>query len=523
MTFNAARVDDGRVKGSSVACCTLVCLFLLPGGSHARTILRPDMEEAIRTGIERNFELSAIRARSRAARLAERDAIIEYLPRPGLSVERSRAINEGETDSEFTEVRLNVDQVIYDGGARELNLGLARLERRLLGHEHNLNQNQTRLRIQEAFLSGLAARGKILLNRRSLLRAREQLRLARLEERTGFARAADVFRVTAQVSQIELALREAEDAYSAALDALKLEMNLVPETEIEPRGDLFRDFVFAPPTTLDLARLTANIRGTHPEILRARAEVYRARKEQEIAETGWIPRLALSGYVGQAGERFPVHNRTYGVNFQITLPFSIANASSAGSLDVAGNGTRRTGSSISQVGLLDDPGYSRRLLESRTQYARSRAQQNQTEHRTVTEVRGTYRAVVAGWKKISSGNHSVHLMDRSLKEAALGYRAGVSTRVDLLLAEIELVRFQTELTDALAAYLLAASALEVASGLDPGALRLYRYSPGRGNTLPARLLDEAASPPAGQAKSETIERPEPPDVRYEIDRIPLED
>lgn len=450
--------------------------------------LRVNLETAIQMGLARNFELRNVRNTARSIDMRINESWAAYLPSASISMERTRAIVTGEPDSRATEVRLNVEQVVYDGGQRDLGLGMARLEKSRLGIRFRREAGRLRVEIQSAFLRLLAARGKVALNQRSLGRAREQFRLARVEEKAGFITRTEVYLVAARVREIQLALRRARNAEARALHELKLIMNVDPALNLEAVGNLFADFIYDPPE-LDLARLIANARRLHPDVLQARAEVFRSQKEKQIAERVWIPRLTLAGYVGRAGESFPVSNDTWGVNFAVSFPFS-SSLSSTGSLDVAGNGTSRTGTSLHRIGLYDNPAASREKLDARTAHARAIHEHRRTVHRVQFDLEQRYRELVEAWESIRIGNGRTYFQLASLRNATNQYRVGQTRRADILQSEVDLVQAQEDLTDDLAAYLITAYALEFAAAIEPGTLRLYEYAPGRGNTLLSHLLRE---------------------------------
>ncbi len=509
----------------------LLAALLLPaflsaqtGAARGEEVLRVDLEGAIRMGSARNFNLQNVKNRARSVNARVNETWAAYLPSASVSIDRTRAILTDEVDSRATEVRLNLEQVLYDGGQRELDLGLARLEKSLLGHLYRRDSNQLRVDIQSAFLGVLAARGKVALNRRSLWRAREQLRLSMVEEKVGFATRTEVFLVAARVREIELALQRARNAEVRALYGLKLAMNLDPDIVLEPVGDLFSDFVYDPPH-VSLDRLVGNARQAHPEVLQSHADVYRRLKEKQIAERTWIPRVTVGGYVGRAGEEYPVSNQTWGVSFGVSFPFSSSSVASTGSLDVAGNGTSRTGISRHELNLYDNPASYRTKLDARTAYAQSVADHKQVVNRVTIDVEQRYRELTEAWESIRIGNGRVYFQLASMKDATAQYRVGQTRRADILLNEVDLVQAQEDLTDDLARYLIAAYALEFAGAVEPGSLALYEFDPGHGNTLLAHLLKEDFES-IREIKPETDPFEPGGDYfedRYEIDRIQLDE
>jgi outer membrane protein TolC len=470
-----------------------------PGESGDKDLI-VDLETAVRIGVANNVALRAIDYKKEAVKKLITERWRTYLPSLGVSFDRSRTIVDGttasasgsivstSTDVISNEIRVTLNQVIYDGGQRDLDLDLARIDAILTSEDFRLSYNRLRLDIQNTFLEALAAYGKIELNQRSLERARYQLRQTKLEEQVGFTTRVQVLTVAARVREIELRLERARNAYTQAIHRLKRVMNLDFEVGLRLRGDLFRDFFLeAPGVALD--GLVQRARSLRPEYKRSLAAIHRLKKEKDIAENYWIPQFSVGGYVGRRGETFPLREDTWGVNFAVTFPIGPNTTSTNSGVDVARDGSSRTGTTNTQLNIADDLGYERRLLEKKSDLAEALAEHDQLDNTLAIEVNSAHDSLRESWEAIRIGNGRVYFQYASIRILETSYKVGAVRRADIVDAEVELVEAQEELTDSIASYLTAVHELEFSAAMDPGTLELFRLRRGIGNTLPGKILD----------------------------------
>ncbi|MCP5486761.1 MAG: TolC family protein [Spirochaetales bacterium] len=491
------------------------------------------METAIRMGTANSFALKSLTYRNSAIRALITERWREYLPGIGASINRTRNVNTGAQDSLSNEVRLTIEQVIYDGGRRDLGVDLARIDGLLAREDFRITYNELRLEIQRAYLQALAAQGVILLNQKSLERANLQLRQTRLEEDLGFATRVDVYSVAARVREVELRLREARNQHLQALSSLKQTLNLDYAAELELEGNLLRDYYLRPPV-VDIEKLIATALGERPEVARSLATIRRLSKEKEIEEDAWLPRVTVNGYVARSGENFPVRERSWGAGFTITFPIGSTTSNTNSGLDITNDGSSRTGTTGTDLQFFDDLGYDRRLLESRLGLAEAVDQHNQLRNGLAIEIQRQYDTLREAWESIRIGNGRVYFNYASFHVLEQRYQVGEVRRQEIVEAEIELVRAQQDLVAAVTNYMIAAYTLEFSGALEIGELDLVRHQRGNGNIILSHLLDEDLDQIRNETPSEDIDtlrrdltdpdrRPDPAtDDEYLIDRIELE-
>ena len=447
-----------------------------------------DLETAVRVGAANHFMLKSIHNRKAAIRALITERWRKYLPSLSLGYERRRNINAGERDVISHDIRLNAEQVLYDGGRRALNYDLAKMDAVLAANDFWITYNRLRLDIQKAYLTVLAARGKINLNRKSLQRGKIQLRQARHEEKLGFGTRLQVLTVAAKVREIELALRRAENEYIQSKHDLKLVLNLDFEIEIRVKGDLFQDFILKPPH-VNRRLLVRRARTERVEVKRSQGNIHKLKKEHLIAKDSWIPRFSVSGFLGRSGETFPVRTKNWGVNFKLSFPIGSHKSESNAGTGYNKDKTQFSNNTSTSISFFDDLGYGRRVIESKNSLGEAVYQHRQLHNKLAIDVYKSCDKLLEAWETIRIGNGNVYFRHESLKLMNAKFSVGQTKRSEIVFAETELVKAQEDLTEAISTYILSAYELEWISGINTGSLKLFRYKRGEGNTLLKRMVD----------------------------------
>lgn len=475
-----------RLLAPLLLASTMLSDHLRAGGDDT---LRLDLDTAVRVGAANYFALQALRNREAVTAELITERWRAYLPGVGVSYNRNRDINKAAADSINHEIRINIEQVIYDGGRRSLDLDIAKVEKLLAREDFRVTYNKLRLDIQKAYFKVLAARTKLLLNAKSLERARVQLRDARREESQGFSTRVQVLTVASRLREIELALTRSIHEHRQALYDLKLLLNLDVKANVQTVGDIFGDFVLRPPS-VPLQPLIESALVNRPEVNRSVTNVHKLRKEKQLAEDSWIPRVSIDGYAGRNGPRFPVRDESWGVNLRLTFPIGSTTSNSSTGFAQSQTDNRQSGTTSTEMRFFDDLSYDRRVLESKIALGEGLAEHRQLPNRLSIEVQRAFDLLQEAWESIRIGNGRVYFQFESLRLTHARYRVGDTRRSDILFQETELVRAQTELTDAIAAYMTSAYELEYTAGRNPGDLNLFIENPGGGNTLLPYLLQD---------------------------------
>ena len=456
-------------------------------------VLRIDMETAVRIGAANHFALKVVKHRTAVLDHIITERWRQYLPSLDVSYNRQREIVKGERDTTAHEVRLTIEQVIFDGGRRGLDLDMARLNSILARKDFSVIYGNLRLDIVRAYVRVIAAAGKIDLNRKSLERGELQLKDARREFEVGFGTRLQVMQVASLVQEIELSLMQSQNEYSNALYQLKTILNLDHNVELQLAGDILRDYRLAVPG-VNVDELISRARNERPEILRSRVNIFRLDKEREIAEDYWIPQVSVGGFAGRRGEEFPLSDDTWGVFFRFTFPIFANSTESRADLtqDTTDNSTRSD--TTSRVSIMDNLGYDRAILESEIALSEAVDQHKQLEQQIALEVKQAYTNMREAWEEIRIGNGRFYFQYETARLLTRQFQVGQGKRSDIVFAENELVQAQEDLVDALSRFITSGLELEFAAGMTPGQLEVYRFEPGNGNTLLSRMDSQLSGP-----------------------------
>lgn len=449
--------------------------------------LRIDLPAAIQIGTTNYFALKAVKNRELAARQLITERWRRYLPRVGLQYDQSRAVNAGAADNFNYDIRLTVQQVIYDGGKRSMDLDLAKIDEILARQDYKITYNKVRLDIQKAYFNVLAAQGKSILNQKSLERARIQLHDAKRENELGFSTRAQVLSVAARLRQIELSLSRSQNEHRQAIHDLQQLLNLEYDTNIVVVGSIFDDFFLFPPAS-DLHALVSRARAERPDLLRSQTNIYKLKKERERAEDAWIPQFSIGGYVGRNGPQLPVKKDEWGLNVALSFPLGSTTTNTQTSLDTNPSNTQRDAKNSSQIQFFDDLGYDRRLLEAKVALGQGISDHRTLYNKIAIDIAKANDRLKEAWEAIRIGNGRVYFQFENLRLQHASATVGQSRRADIVFQETELVSAQQDLNDAIANYMVAAYELEDTAGLEPGSLRFFVTTPKRGNTLLPYLL-----------------------------------
>lgn len=491
----------------------IVCVPIVLYPESRNGALQLDMRSAIRVGAANYFALKALKNRQIALNEIITEKWRAYLPAVGLSYDRTRSINIAASDSINHDVRITIEQVLYDGGRRDLDLDIAKIDRLIAADDFRATYNRLRLDIQKAYLRVLAGRTKVVLNAKSLARSRIQLNDARREERLGFTTRVQVLTVASRLREIELAWQKALHEERQAMYDLKLLLNLDVAAPVVLVGEIERDFFLRPPS-VELERLISFAQANRPEIKKLSTNVHKLRKERELAEDAWIPRLSVNGYAGRSGPEFPVRQENWGVNLKLSFPIGSTTSSSSAGFSQSEGENRQSGNTSTQVAFFDDLGYDRRVLESKIALGEGLEEARQLPNRIAIEIQKGNDALREAWESIRIGNGRTYFQYESLRLTVTRYRVGDTKRSDILFQEIELVRAQSELIEAITGYMTTAYELEYSSGMEPGDLRLFEEARGKGNTLLPYLVTGDF-----QAFQERLNKLEKTDPLWQIDQL----
>ncbi|WP_246838833.1 TolC family protein [Leptospira stimsonii] len=468
--------------------------------------MRINLETATQIALTNYYMLLSIKNKNAAVKELIAERWRDLLPTLGLNVTRQKYIIQDSNDYIYNAILLNVDQIIYDGGKKKLDLDIAKLEETLTREDFKITSSKVKLEVQKNFINTLVALAKVALNKKSVERAKEQLRLAKLESKLGFTTQIQVLSVASRLQEIEFSLVKSINEYLKAKNDLKLAMSLDYISDIEIEGNLLTDFYIKNPD-FKKDKLIQNAQNERSEILKIKINNKKLAKERELAENAWIPQVSVGGSFGRTGVNYPLQNDTWNVNLKVTFPLGGSTNTTTENLGMRYNNQASTGfagtvnpnfnaATSNNLQVLDSMSYSRKVMESKIRLGDSLAEKKRLEQSIAIEVEKAGDSVFESYDLIKIGSGMVYFRYESMRLMSTKLQVGDAKRADILFAETELVGAQEKLVDAIGKYCTSVYELEWVSGMQPDSLSLFQFKPSKGNTILPLILENRPIPKA---------------------------
>ncbi|EQA43682.1 outer membrane efflux protein [Leptospira broomii serovar Hurstbridge str. 5399] len=461
------------------------------------------LEQAVMIGTTNSVILRTLEAKKEIFKMLITERWREFLPKVGVQYFGLRNINVGSADNIYNDVRLTVQQLVFDGGEASLNLETSKLNEVLNEKDFKINYAKLKLEIQKAYFKTLGAKGKVFLARKTLEKMEESYSKSQAEYKQGFIPKIQLIETASRLRQAQYSLQKYKNEYGQSLLELKQILNLDYQLQLNLEENLFTDFILAPPR-LDVMNVIARAREEREDVKKSRVVIQRLKDEKTIAENYWIPKLYVGGYAGRNGDRLPLQHDIYGVNFNLTFPLGSNTVQTNGNLGVQKDGTGiqtypgfgnqfvgpgLNGYNSSQIKFWDNLSYARKIVEGEVQLSEAILNRKSLENQIGLEVQKSADKLLESWEIIKIANSKVLLQWESLKIASTKYRVGQAKREDMLAAESEYVKSQEELTDALSIYATGCYELAFTGTIEGEINKLIQYKKGKGNSLISALLN----------------------------------
>lgn len=464
--------------------------------------LRININQAILIGTTNSVILQTIKAKNRSFKMAISEKWRNYLPRVGVSYFGLRNVNENQEDSRYNDIRLNIQQLIYDGGETDLQVETAKLDKLLNTKDYLISRAKLELEIRKNYIEVLSNIGKLHLIKKSYQKTKKEIKDANLERKTGFKTEYERLQSLAKLRQIEYSYTKLYGQANRSIIDLKILLNLDQRTDLIFEEELFRDYYIYPPY-LSVKKIAQTATLRKQEVKKSQATIENIKKQKEIAENYWQPKVSVGAYVGEnVNGPLPTRNKVYGLNFSVTarLGSSTSNTSGNYGIQERGTGIQRIegygpqfvgkGENVynsSNLQLFDDYSYARKILEGKIQLSEAIKNHRSLKNSIIGEVHKKYDLVLEKWQLIRISNSNVFLQNKAYQIARSKYQQGFVKNAEVLQAEIELLQSQDKLADAIKEYLQAAGEFLYAAGLKQGEVKFFQYRKHGGNSLIFKL------------------------------------
>ncbi|MBM9547898.1 channel protein TolC [Leptospira sp. 201903074] len=442
-------------------------------------------EDCVWIGMERNGSLGLEQARSEIYPILTRDKWKQYLPKLGVHYFGIFSKNQEQIDQEYRDVRLQIQQLLYDGGETEREKQKLEVRRLIHSEEKKLLREKVFKSISLAYL---------IFHKRILVDSIYQLRSERytLEQRKrekesdlGLYPKGDwdkrkVWEVEFQSKSIH-----SDSAKKIALLELQQSMSLDPDMKLSVEGGLTgRIRLFDP------KKLSSTPDANHPLRKKSRLQIELAELDEESLDNDWKPKLVLGGYVGKNGNAgFPLQNEIYGLSFgvQANLGGTSFQSNTQNGIQSEGNGIQRIpgygpqpvgpGENSFQsgsIGLFDDIGRNKKIFDSQMSLLQAKTEWKQTEITLSNQVQSLEIKLVELYSKYNlyientKSNFYQHRFKREEKKQEL------ISEIDYLKSEEEVFLGLEILLDHYFQYISTALELVLLLGENPFDNRYYR-------------------------------------------------
>lgn len=436
------------------------------GSEKKSESLKLDISSSVSIALSNSFELEEIRAREGLYSLAIGEKLRSYFPTLTFSYMQTDEVKKRETDSRSSRVSVESEIVLYDGGKRSLEYDSAKLNALLARNDYRISVNRLVVSVREGYLNLLKLNETLKIYKQTLEHGEMQLKFIRKEFELGDATKLSVLEIEAKVKEIELSLKQAGDEFDAASKKFKLLLRISRHTPLEIAGDLDRDFVIIPAGGVDDEELVAIALKMRKELESSAAKYEISMRNNQMAENYFLPNISLGLNYNLSGEEYPPREKGWGVNIKFSSRIFGNTISGGTGYSESGNGNSKSRSGNSSADILNDMPYRSTLLQSRIDMAKSGDELSVLKESIAAEVGSLSAEIRNSWEMIGIASKQVELYDAQLVIERLKADMGESRRYDLLEKEMERGKSAVALLNAKIKYLMAASALELSTGMD---------------------------------------------------------
>nr|WP_244279892.1 TolC family protein [Leptospira brenneri] len=462
----------------------ILCVFIGNLSTSLQAESKLQWEDCVWIGMERSGSLGLENVRSEIFPILTRDKWKQYLPKLGVHYFGIFSKNQEQIDQEYRDVRLQIQQLLYDGGETEREKQKIELRRLIHSEDKKLLKEKIFKSISLSYLN---------FNKLMLVDLLYQLRAERyrLEEKKrekeselgllakgelGFLK---IWEVEFQSKKIH-----SESAKKLALLELKQAMSL------DSRMSLFLEGGITERIRLFEPREIQTSDANHPVLKKVRLQMELAELEDESLENDWKPKLVLGGYVGKNGNLgFPLQNEIYGFSLgvQANLGGTSFQSNTQNGIQSEGNGIQRipgygpqpvgSGENAFQsgsIGLFDDMGRNKKVFESKMSVLQAKQDWKQSDISFQNQIQSVEIKVIELY-----GKYNLYL--NNFKSNLFQLRSKREERKENLISELEYLKSEDEmflgmetLLDHYFQYIANALELVLLLGENPFENRYYR-------------------------------------------------
>ena len=402
-----------------------------------------DLQGCIRLALERNQRVLAAKKNVEKADAQIEENGASAWPQVSASAEYKRLGNLPEYEisgRRFTfqpennyRVGLNVKQKLYAPKVFEA-IRASKTFARSAEMEFEAVREEVSLEVKKAFYDHLLAKAMIEVNEEAVEQLKRNVEDVARRLEVGLATDLDLLRAEVQLANAGPELARSRNAVGTSMASLKLAMGIDLSAEVEIVGQLS----YSPPhISLDEA-LSAAVE-TRPEIRHIDYVIETLKGYAEIARKEFSPTVSMQGNLSYANDSLASGGKAewdYRWSVGVTMDYKIFDGSERGS----------------------------RVTQALIEVSKAELERDELINRISLEVTTAYSALREAEELIRSQEKNVERAERAYDIAAVSYRSGVITQLDLLGSQLALTTARSNYKRAVHDFLIAKSNLERAIG-----------------------------------------------------------
>lgn len=340
----------------------------------------------------------------------------------------SNAFGSSPTDSFNTSLRLNWS--VYTGGRVEGQIHQAKLNADVASLGVVKAEEQLKLDTTTFYYNVLQGRNVVKVNQETVDNLAEHLKNVQAHYQVGTIAKADVLRSEVELANAEQNLTKAQNTYEVAVASFNNVIGMPLDNVTTMKDDLA--YIQYDMSLEDSIKMAQEKR---PEISQSQDGIEVAKEGVNIADSGKLPTVAVSGNQGVSGSDFPGQNSSW-------------------SIGVSANWN------------LFDAGVTRaKVKAAEANVDKVKAGDQQIRTGVELEVRQGYLSMKEAEARIETSKVAVSKATEDLKASQAKYYAGAGTNMDVIDAQMSLTQANTNTTQALYDYNVNKAKLEKAVGL----------------------------------------------------------
>ena len=327
---------------------------------------------------------------------------------------------------------ISVSVPLYTGGNLEGQLDQAKKKFQVAELEVKKNKQQLKLDTTTAYFDVLEALNQLQVNQESLTNLKAHLNSVQAQYEEGVVNKSDVLRSEVEVINARQDVMGAQNKYNLAMVSLKNVMSLPLTSEIKLKDNLiYQKYTF---TVDDCVTYALNHR---PDIIQVQAKIDIAKSGVKVAKSNNLPQVSFKGTNNWADDNFPGAKQDY---WMVSLTASI--------------------------NLFDSGLTKAKVKGAESSLDKERDGADQIRETAVLEVSQAYLNLKVAEERIGTSKVAVDKAQEAFRINEVCYKEGVGRNLDVIDAQLALVKAKTNYNQALYDYNSSKAKLDKAMGID---------------------------------------------------------